>query len=205
MLKIAMRNILKDDSAQGGVMSFFIGAMVAVVIALQVAWPVIDSTIYGESAASGVLTFNGGNISDAEYVNFTNGAAVYSLQFNLSGSSEAFPTGSIYVNLSSSDNKSSAAAVNLTTAINANATLAALLTATTVGNTTVIQYDTAGLSGNDILTSDGVANASWGATHLTGGANKATDNMSTASATLVEQLPLFLVLVLLMVFIKAII
>lgn len=38
-----------DTVAQGGIIGFFIGAMIAVVIALQVTWPVMDSVISGTS------------------------------------------------------------------------------------------------------------------------------------------------------------
>lgn len=41
--------IIKDTLAQGGIIGFFIGAMIAVVIALQVTWPVMDSVISGAS------------------------------------------------------------------------------------------------------------------------------------------------------------
>ena len=42
-------NVTKDIKAQGGVISFFIGAMIAVIVALQVTWPVIDGVISGAS------------------------------------------------------------------------------------------------------------------------------------------------------------
>ncbi len=40
---------VSDTAAQGGIIGFFIGAMIAVVIALQVTWPVMDSVISGTS------------------------------------------------------------------------------------------------------------------------------------------------------------
>lgn len=43
---------LKSTLAQGGVIGFFIGAMIAVVIALQVTWPVMDSVISGTSISN---------------------------------------------------------------------------------------------------------------------------------------------------------
>ena len=43
---------LKCTAAQGGVIGFFIGAMIAVVIALQVTWPVMDDVISGTSMAN---------------------------------------------------------------------------------------------------------------------------------------------------------
>ena len=44
--------MVMDTSAQGGIIGFFIGAMIAVVIALQVTWPVMDSVISGTSMAN---------------------------------------------------------------------------------------------------------------------------------------------------------
>lgn len=49
-------NILKDIKAQAGTIGFFIGAMIAVIIALQVAWPVIDVSI---NSAGGADPTNG--------------------------------------------------------------------------------------------------------------------------------------------------
>ena len=43
---------VNDIKAQGGVISFFIGAMIAVIVALQVTWPVIDGVISGTSLAN---------------------------------------------------------------------------------------------------------------------------------------------------------
>lgn len=45
-------SIFEDTKAQGGIIGFFIGAMIAVVIALQVTWPVMDSVISGTSMAN---------------------------------------------------------------------------------------------------------------------------------------------------------
>lgn len=40
-----LKHILADIKAQGGIVGFFIGAMIAVIIALQVTWPVIDNVL----------------------------------------------------------------------------------------------------------------------------------------------------------------
>ena len=40
-----LKYILADIKAQGGIVGFFIGAMIAVIIALQVTWPVIDQVL----------------------------------------------------------------------------------------------------------------------------------------------------------------
>ena len=39
------KHMLADIKAQGGIVGFFIGAMIAVIIALQVTWPVIDQVL----------------------------------------------------------------------------------------------------------------------------------------------------------------
>lgn len=44
--------LVKDVKAQGGVISFFIGAMIAVIVALQVTWPVIDGVLSGTSISN---------------------------------------------------------------------------------------------------------------------------------------------------------
>ncbi len=40
-----LKHMLADIKAQGGIVGFFIGAMIAVIIALQVTWPVIDQVL----------------------------------------------------------------------------------------------------------------------------------------------------------------
>ena len=47
-----LKNMLADIKAQGGIVGFFIGAMIAVIIALQVTWPVIDDVLNGSGATS---------------------------------------------------------------------------------------------------------------------------------------------------------
>ena len=39
------KKLMHSKTAQGGIVSFFIGAMIAVIIALQVTWPVIDNVL----------------------------------------------------------------------------------------------------------------------------------------------------------------
>lgn len=210
---------MKDNRAQGGAVSFFIGAMIAVVVALQVAWPVMDASIYGgEGTASGALTFSG-NVSNGELVNITNGAAIYRFEFNTTANGSnavAITTNAIVINLSRTAgttaypnplvyNNSYLASGNLTAAINANASTLALVTAANTTNKTTITAVASGKSYNSIATSENGAAIVWGAATLTGGGDRATKNMSGASTVLVVQLPLFLILVLLMVFVKAVI
>ena len=47
-----LKHMLADVKAQGGIVGFFIGAMIAVIIALQVTWPVVDGVLNGDGAAS---------------------------------------------------------------------------------------------------------------------------------------------------------
>ena len=200
-----MKKLIRDTSAQGGVAGFFIGAMIAVIIALQVAWPVIDTSIYGgEATSSGTITFSG-NVSNGELVNLTWGDAVYRFEFNTTALGADCQTANcIRVNVTAFTNTSDGAATNLTTAINANASTAALVTATHSTNRTTVTADAIGRQYNLLATAENAANAAWGAETLTGGSNGTTANMSTSATTLVDQIPLFLVLVLLMVFIKAV-
>jgi len=49
MIAKLFKKLVHDTRAQGGIISFFIGAMIAVVIALQVAWPVVDQVLADDS------------------------------------------------------------------------------------------------------------------------------------------------------------
>ena len=49
-----LKQMVACKTAQGGIVGFFIGAMIAVIIALQVTWPVIDTVLNG----SGNITAN---------------------------------------------------------------------------------------------------------------------------------------------------
>ena len=49
---VNVNKLIKATKAQGGIVSFFIGAMIAVIIALQVTWPVIDGVLEGTSMAN---------------------------------------------------------------------------------------------------------------------------------------------------------
>ena len=194
---------IKDTSAQGGAIPFFIGAMLAVIIALAVAWPVMDSAIYGGSPASGTLTLTG-NVTTGETVTITNdiGGQIACFYFNTTGTGTVSPCH--VVDVSSGSNTSLLAVEDLKTAINADATLTGVLTATNGTNTTTITSNENSGIYNLYGTTETVSLGSWASTVLSGGVSDAT-TMPGAAATLVDQLPLFLVLVLLMVFVKALI
>jgi hypothetical protein len=202
-------DIIKNDSAQGGVISFFIGAMIATIIALSVAWPVMDASINGnEMAASSAFTFTG-NVTCGQLVNVTNAAGVkVTFEFNQTDELSCAPKLGVYddIVLTRFGNTSAFAATNLTDELNDNASITGTMTATNPSaGKTVLTYNTIGTTGNTVLTEDTVTNGAWDSSRLLDGANSATNNMSSASQTMVDQLPLFLVLVLLMVFIKAVI
>ena len=48
----AIKKFTHNTKGQGGIVGFFIGAMIAVIIALQVTWPVIDDVLNGSGATS---------------------------------------------------------------------------------------------------------------------------------------------------------
>jgi len=199
---------IKDTSAQGGAIPFFIGAMLAVIIALAVAWPVMDSAINGGSGADATFTLSG-NVTCHELVNVTNGAGTLSIfEFNItSGGCTAANAGYATVTILAGQNTSTIAATNLTTVMAANATITGTMTATNPSAGAVtLTYNTRGAAGDlaGVVLADAVANGAWDGTTLSGGVSDAT-TMPGAAATLVDQLPLFLVLVLLMVFVKALV
>lgn len=198
---------IKDTSAQGGAIPFFIGAMLAVIIALSVAWPVMDSAIYdGESAASGSLTLTG-NTSCGERVNVTSTSGILvPMIVNITEGCPQVPYGSLNISIGLGGNGTAFSATNISGTINANSTLSAEMAATNSSSGVVtLTYNTIGTPGNAVLTTETLANASWTGTSLLGGAYNNIHNMSSAAQTLTDQLPLFLVLVLLMVFVKALI
>jgi hypothetical protein len=203
-----MKTKQTNTLAQGGAISFFVGAMLAVIISLSVAWPVMDSAINGGSdSASGTLTLTG-NTSCGQYINVTNAAntkAPFYINITAGGCS-APPSGVAIVTIPAASNTSTVSAANITTAMNANATISGTMTATNPSAGVVrLTYNIVGTPGNSVITTETLSNGAWGSGTLTGGSYSATNNMSSAASTLVDQLPLFLVLVLLMVFIKAII
>ena len=205
-------NILKGTRAQGGAVSFFIGAMIAVVLGLSVAWPVMDSAINSGSGAYATLTLTG-NSSCGQLINVTNAAGTkVTFQLNITGVNQgycALPLTTPYdvVQIKENWNTSTVTALNLTTNMNANASISGTMTAVSGGaGKIVLQYNTHGSAGNlaGVVLAETLANGAWSGTTLSGGVSDAT-TMPSAAGTLVDQLPLFLILVLLMVFVRTLI
>lgn len=149
--------------AQSGLVSFFIMAMIAVIIALQVTWPVIDSVLNDDTD----ITVSG------EY-------------FNISGNADT------YMSLANSDITTNSESVY-------NASYNAIRNTDYTMNCTdgtIQPLSTGGLLFNESLGST-VYNINYGHSGVTPLAN-----MSTSATTLVDLIPLFLVLVLLMVFVR---
>ena len=197
--------INKDIKAQGNAISWFIGVAVAVIIALSVAWPVIDGAIYGGAGAYSTLTLSG-NVSCNQLVNITNGAGTKAIfEYNItSGGCTAANTGYATITLAANQNTSTIAATNLTTGLNNNATVSGTMTATNPSAGVVkLTYNTRGQVGNNagIILSETLAAGSWGIATLSNGVSDATSMPASAQA-LVILIPLFLVLALLMVFIR---
>ncbi len=126
------------------------------------------------TAATGVLTGTDA-VKNGELVNITSGSTVWRLEFNITNNgltSTCSNTRCIVVNVSDY-NTGLKWHAPLVTAINNNASLAALVTATntttSTQNSTTVTYDVTGLSGNDIVLSENVVNASWSGTRMTGG------------------------------------
>lgn len=100
----------------------FIGLMMVVVVAFNIAWPVIDSVLYGgDSYASGTLTYIAlSNVSDGELVNISS----YTFEYDFNG---AYTTGHIQVPMSTGHGNATYAILNLITAIQNNASVSGLV------------------------------------------------------------------------------
>jgi len=199
---------IKSTKAQGGAIPFFIGAMIAVLIGLSVAWPVMDSAMNGGSGSSTTLTLSG-NVTCGELFNVTDEAGTLTtFEINLTGMSTPcapINAGHIIVALTSEQNTSTLAVVNISAAINAEAD-AANVVATVYGSTVDIEYTTFGSAGasSGYAFNETISAGTFSSASLSGGVADAS-TMPTAAATIVDQLPLFLVLILLMIFVKALI
>lgn len=194
-----MRTI-KDIKAQGNIVSWFVGVAIAVIIALSVAWPVIDGALNGGAYARGTFTFTG-NSTTGQYVNITKeDGSVMCYYFNTTGIGK--PVGCLVVDVRSGGNTSVISATNLTTAINGDTDLDGILTATNPSSSvTVVTSDRKTQLLNQYALSDTVTNGAWGATHMSGGITDASA-MPVSAQTIILLVPLFLALLILMLFIR---
>lgn len=194
-----MRTI-KGIKAQGNVVSWFVGVAIAVIIALSVAWPVIDGALNGGAYAIGTYTFTG-NSTTGEYVNITKeDGSVMCYYFNTTGIGK--PVGCLVVDVRSGGNTSVISATNLTTAINGDTDLDGILTATNPsGNVTRITSDRKTQLLNQYALSDTVTNGAWGAAYMAGGITDVSA-MPASAQTIILLVPLFLALLVLMIFIR---
>ena len=204
-----MKTIQDNIKAQGSVAGFFIMLMLATIVALAVTLPVIDTAINGGGAyAHGTLTL-AGNVSCGQYVNITlaNGTKMaYNANFTIpnDGCSIPLDTGThVYPwPLSSYGNNSTEAAGSLVTALQDDNADGGTMSFTNPSAGVVYGvYSTMGTTGNSVVTVDNI-NGSWASGTFTGGAFGATQNMSTGSLVLINMIPLFLVLSLLLLFIR---
>lgn len=208
-----LKTRLNNIKAQGGITGFLIMLMLATIVALSVAWPVIDSAIYsGGSAAHGTLTL-AENVSCGQYVNITlaNGTKMaYNANFTTPEAGCTIPldtASGVYpwpLNPSSGSqgNNSTNAATSLQVALQDDNADGGTMSFTNPSAGVVYGlYATTGTPGNSVVTVENI-NGSWAAGTFTGGAYGATQNMSASSLVLVGLIPLFLVLTLLMLFIR---
>ncbi|MCK4821394.1 hypothetical protein KA005_36855 [bacterium] len=152
-----------NTKAQAGLVSFFVMAMIAVIIALQVTWPVIDQTINSESDT--IVT---GEV------------------FNISGQSDA------WIALANTDISSGSDTVG-------NATYSAVRNTDYSMNYTdgtIKPLSTGGLNFN-VSNGSTEYEINYGHSAVTPLAN-----MPASAQTLVDLIPLFLILILLMVFVR---
>lgn len=150
-----------NTKAQAGLVSFFVMAMIAVIIALQVTWPVIDQTINSESDT--IVT---GEV------------------FNISGQSDA------WITLANTDISSGSDTVG-------NATYSAVRNTDYSMNYTDGTIKPLSTGGLNFTVGDSEYEINYGHSAVTPLAN-----MPASAQTLVDLIPLFLILILLMVFVR---
>jgi hypothetical protein len=171
-----------DNKAQIGGFGAILG-VVGVLVVLIVYFSIIPllgdridqaADIRQNDCATGALTFSG-NVSDTETVII--GGVTF--EFDTEGNTTA---GNVAVAVA--DVLPATATVNLSAAVNGNATTAALVTSTPTSTTVTLTADAAGTAGNSIATTETCANATFGASTLTGGETAsewASDGITTSA------------------------
>lgn len=184
-----MKHFYKDEKAQGGMVGFFITALVTLIIALQVTLPVADSVINDlPGTATGTITFTGTAVA-GETVNIS--SETYTLT---NGTGGAFN-----VNIGAGTANASYTTSQLVAELTANSTL---VTAVNNGdNSSTVTAILSGSAGNYATTTN-VTGGSWGAATLTGGSNTVTGNQSATSQALLGLIPLFIVLLVVLIFVR---
>jgi len=188
-----LKTIRDNIKAQGSVAGLFIMLMLATIVALGVTLPVIDTAINGGgNNADGTIEFTANatvdrtiNVSTETYT-FVNTSATAKAAFNMA--------------LNGTTLEPSYACSRFVTEVNANSTLVSATSCS--ANTTTITSLAFGTAGNSYGFTSNVTGATVSAATLTSGANSATGNMSTGSLVLIGMIPLFLILSLLLLFIR---
>lgn len=198
-----MKTIQFNQKAQGNIAGLFIMLMLATIVALAVTLPVIDTAINaGSGYATNTYNFTG-NTTTGEYINISTGLGSYSKScFYVNTSGAGKPVGCLVLNTNGGNNTSAMSASILRTALAADTDINGIISVTNTSTTNAIVTLTAAGSEYNWAATDTVTNGGWSSASFTGGAYGATQNMSTSSSVLVGLIPLFLVLTLLMLFIR---
>ena len=205
---MGIKELKKDNSGQMGMAGVFIGLAITFIIAMSVVWPVIDQSLNSDGGvASGTYNFTG-NSSEGQFVNITtldianSGIGGYTMCYYANTTGIGKPIGCTVIDVRSGANTSDGSATALRAAIASDTDISGYVTVTNTSATNVII--TANNAGTRFNwgTTDTVTNGGWAASAMTGGAYGGLTNMGTAASVLVQQIPLFLVLILFMVFVK---
>ena len=167
----------------------------------------MDAAIYSGSGYSTNTVDFAGNTSEGQFVNITTGIAPYGqscFYFNTTGIGK--PVGCLVVDVRTAANTSILSATALIASIATDTDLAPLVTITQPDTHSVTITSKAAGDNHNWNVAETLASGTWLYTaHFQGGSFGGIGNMGTSARTLVEQLPLFLVLILLMVFVKLVI
>jgi len=201
-----LKTIRNTNKAQGNIAGFFITMMLATIVALAVAWPAIDQAINGNVGyATNSYNFTG-NTTTGEYINISTGLGSYSKScFYVNTSGAGKPVGCLVLNTNGGNNTSAMSASILRTALAADTDINGIISVTNTSTTNAIVTLTQSGSEYNWAASDTVTNGGWNAAAFSGGSYGATQNMSASSLILVGLIPLFLVLSLLLLFIRPLI
>jgi hypothetical protein len=135
------------------------------------------------AAASGTLTLSG-NASCGERINVTTASGqLINMVFNVTNGCAQVPQGNLNVSVINGGNGSTNAAAAITSTLNKNASFILSMTATNATGQTVITYLTTGITGNNVITTETMANGSFTGATLSGGVDGSTAWASNKSNT----------------------